>query len=223
MTKKYFLLFGALIAGIVIQGCYTQLMTIQEFTQARHERAAVRPDASYSLNYNQNCVSCHSVAELDDRYLDLKYYQVNSVHGIALDRNLWSGYTDVPYGDINEYYPRPIYIVQPNPWWLPPATIVTGGNGTPVSTDRTRTTGATRDAGRAREPIPAAQGTTQPPQSTTPVPSTPPAATTTVAPSTTTPSSGSTSGERSRTDSNSSGGSRTRSDGATRDNGNRPR
>jgi hypothetical protein len=224
MTKvQKILLTGLLILSGILGGCYTQLMTPEEFGQVQREKIRIRSDATYSLNYNQRCVSCHTRAELDDRYFDLKYYGVTSVHGIPLDPIVWSGsdYAS-PYDEIY-FAPQPGIIL---PWWLPPAATVTGQGSAqqPVNSgERIRVTGATRDSGRERDAVQAQ------PQSTTPVGgpavSTPPPASTVTPTQTAAPTQQSTTGsERSRSDGSSgSGESRTRSDGSSRDDSPRPR
>ncbi|MEW5798160.1 MAG: hypothetical protein AB1728_04050 [Bacteroidota bacterium] len=213
-------------------GCYTVLMSPQEFLQSRDEHSSTYSDASFQLNYNRNCLSCHSRAELDDRYLELKYYGVTSVHnGIILEPTAWNNpyvspvYEPDPYGWYNP--------VPAQPWWFPPATSVSGGEQPKTATannNRPRTTGSTRDNTGSRERSQSNPAPTQatPSQSgtgtTTTQPSTPPPATTTAPPpATQTPAASTTSGERSRTDTKpSDSGSRTRDSGSSRD-GNRPR
>lgn len=207
----------ALAVAVTAAGCYTQLMTPQEFSRIRSEQLTSKPAyQSTALNFQQSCVSCHSRAELDDRYLDLRYYGVTTVHGIALDPVAWSGpdyYS--PYDEIY-YAPRPELIT---PWWLPPAVTVQGsGSATGQSGGRIRNNGPTRDNGTGREPVQASPVPSTPSGGTNAA-SPPPAVTT--APSNTTQSSAP--AERTRSESGSTSGSRTRSDGSTRDEGNRPR
>ncbi len=223
------------VSVLSVSGCYTVLMSPQEFLQSRHEESVSgMSDASFQLNYNQNCFSCHSKTELDDRYWELKYYGISTVHnGVVLEPTAWNNpyvspvYEPDPYG---WYDPVPA-----QPWWFPPATRISGSEQpkTPTATDnRPRTTGSTRDNSGSRERSQSNPAPTQatPSQQTTGTtststqPSTPPPATTTVTPpATQTPASSTTSGERSRTDTKSSDSSgRSRESGSSRD-GNRPR
>lgn len=219
MTKNGKILIGlTLVLTVTSAGCYTQLMTPQEFTQVRREQLKPLPaDQSYSLNFRQSCVSCHSRAELDDRYIDLQYYGVMSVHGMRLDPTAWSG--SEYYSPYDEVYfaPRPDLIT---PWWLPPAVTVQG-SGSYIEQGKTngrpRVTGSTRDTQPDRGAVQASPPSTTNSTGTTSAP--PPAVSTTPS---ATPSS-STGTDRTRSDSSGGTGSRTRTDGSTRDDGNRPR
>lgn len=233
--KAYKAVLGiTVVAVIFISGCYTVLMTPQEFAQAQRERSAVQSDASYQVNYNQNCLSCHSKSELDDRYLELKYYGITTVHnGIVVDPLAWNTpytspvYEPDPYG---WYNPAPS-----QPWWIPPGTSVAGGvNASPstVEKDRVRTSGSTRDATETRERSQANQTPTQATPSqpvggtTATTPSNPPPATTVTTQPPAQQPANSGSSERSRTETKSSdSGSKTRSSGSSRDSssGDRPR
>ncbi|MDD8016812.1 MAG: hypothetical protein PHP42_00415 [Bacteroidota bacterium] len=220
-TTKKILCTSVLFGVIIFAGCYTQLMTPQEYTKER--RQTVETQVVQSENYN-HCLSCHSREELDDRYIDLKYYGIHTVHdGIPLDPIAWNDpYASPGYIPEIEYgWPRPNNIL---PWWLPPAASVTATTQTETK-DRTRTAGATRDANdrtRRSEPI----STYTPPS--TPVggtsPSTPsPAAT--VAPPKQTQQSATTNstGRTKDSTSNTNSTSRTRDSGSTRDDGDRHR
>jgi hypothetical protein len=221
MTQNGKILSGlVLVLILTMPGCYTQLMTPQEFTQVRREQLkAEKSDASFSLNYQQNCVSCHSRSELDDRYLDLQYYGVTSVHGISLNPIAWSG--SEYYSPYDEIYfaPRPDLVT---PWWLPPAVFIQG-SGTSIeqgqSAGRPRITGSTRDTKPDRGTVQASPPSTTNSTGTTTAP--PPAVSTT--PSATQTPSSSTDTDRTRSDSGNTTGNRTRTDGSTRDDGNRPR
>ena len=221
------------ISVLSVSGCYTVLMTPQDFLQSRHEEStSVYSDASFQLNYNHNCLSCHSATELDDRYWELKYYGIATVHnGVVLEPTAWNTpytspvYEPDPYG---WYNPAPS-----QPWWIPPATRVSGSQQPTTATvnnDRPRTTGSTRDNTGSRERLQANPSPTQATPSqpatgttTTTQPSTPPPATTTAPPPTTQTPASTKSGDRSRSDTKSSdSSSRTRDDGSSRD-GNRPR
>lgn len=233
MVSSTFKFIIVLAAVLSVGGCYTVLMTPQEFLQDRQEDSAIRSDASHRLNYNQNCISCHSRAELDDRYLEMKSYGVMTVHnGIALEPAAWNNpymtpmYEPDPYG---WYTPVPS-----QPWWIPPATTVAGGGDPTTSTEkgnRVRETGSTRDNTGSRErsqsqPSPTLATPSQPVGGTTATPpSTPPPATTVAPqPATQQPAATTNSGERSRTDAKpaDSNSGRTRDSGSSRD-GNRPR
>jgi len=226
ISSKIFLAAAVTVLGF--SGCYTQLMTPQEFVETQRDDIA-RADASSSLNYNQNCYSCHSKAELDDRYIDWKYYGVTTAHGgITVEPIAWNNpytapvYEPDPYG---WYNPAPS-----QPWWLPPAVVgsVSSSTAPSVSTkpvERTRTDGSTRrDNGGERsrtEPIPAqSQSQSQTPTgdntstSTSSSSSTPPPAVSTTPPTRTQTSSTPANSERSKSDSNTSN-----TDGKTRDNG----
>lgn len=231
MASSNLKIIVAVITVLSLSGCYTVLMTPQEFLQTRNEESSIRSDASFQLNYNQNCLSCHSTTELDDRYLELKYYGITTVHGgIALEPTAWNTpytspiYESDPYG---WYEPAPAH-----PWWISSATRVSGGGQTVTTTEnksKVRTTGSTRDNNGTRErsqpnPAPTQATPSQPVGGTTSTtPSNPPPATTvTPQPATTTDT-----GTRTRTESKSSDGnsSRTRNSGSSRDSssGNRPR
>lgn len=236
--KTHTIIFGIVVsAALFFGGCYTVLMTPQEFTQLRRESVAVKPDASYSLNYNQSCLSCHSRAELDERYVEWKYYGVTTAHnGIILDPTAWNTpyasplYEPDPYGWYNP--------VPSQPWWVPPATSVVGGgqSATNAGTEnRVRETGSTRDDRKTRErphtnTTPTQASPSQPVGGTTSsAPTNPPPATSvSTTPSTQTPQPASSTGttERSRTETKSDdSGSRTRNSGSSRDaeSGKRPR
>jgi len=206
-----------LFLTLTTAGCYTQLMTPQEFTQVRREQlTSVHADESYSLNFQQSCVSCHSRAELEDRYIDQQYYGVMVVHGIRLDPIAWSG-SDY-YSPYDEVYfaPRTDLIT---PWWLPPAVTVQGSGATQGQPGgRIRVTGTTRDNGTGREPVQASP--VVPPASGGTNAATPPPAVTTTPTNAATPTTGT---ERTRSDSGGTTGNRTRTDSPTRDEGNRPR
>lgn len=176
------------LSVIAFAGCYTQLMTPQQYVQYRKqavtESGALTADATTPLNYNRDCLSCHSKYELEDRYQELVSNGLMTVHGYALDRSLWDSpyaieyYTPDPYG-----WRRPVYS---NPWWIPPAAAISSTSSSATSTsERSRTTGNTRD-GNTRsdrtEPLPAYIPSTNSSSGTTPAPSTPAPAASTVAP-----------------------------------------
>lgn len=236
MSKTTMIKLSVLFAAsIVTAGCYTKLMTPQEFVQTqRYQVKRTYSDNSYSLNYNQSCVSCHSTNELNERYDELSQLGVMSVHnGIPFEPSRWENTVAVQHpiiliADPDPYWPGPASPV--NPWWSPPVTnssaptAPAAGNG-----NRIRENGPNRDGNRNGErdaPIPSP--TYSQPQSggssSAPLPTAPPStvnSTPTPAPQPAQTSSG----DRSR-DSNSSSGSteRTRDNGASRDSGgSRPR
>lgn len=218
-------------ASIIASGCYTQLMAPQEFVQSRKLQTQSKPmiaDNSYSVNYNQSCVTCHTVTELDERTEELEYYGVTTVHdGILLSAHQWNEpvqYFPPAYDPI--FWPRPGYPI--DDWWLPPATAIitppTNGNG-----ERIRTGGSTRDGNKDRDrSTPTTYTQPQTPvggNGTTQTPSNPPPATTVTPQQPATPPAQTNDNARSR-DSNDTdnSSSRTRNDGSSRDSsGNRPR
>jgi len=223
-------MFIVVVVVFSASGCYTKLMTPQEFVHTqRYQSKKSLADNSYSVNYNQSCVTCHSVTELNERAEDLEYYGVRTVHnGISLSSRLWIGETvfqpNILVPTPSPYWPSPYDPV--TPWWAPLGTTTTttlpSGDG-----NRIRNGGVTRDENREGErSAPISSPTYTQPQTpvggTTPVPSTP-APAVQLAPSTT-PAQQSDSGRTRESNDNTNSSSRTRSDGATRDdNGNRPR
>lgn len=165
------LLFGVL--SIILSGCYTQLMTPQDYIKIRKQQSSVTiANNSYSINYNQSCTSCHSVAELNERAEELEYYGIRTVHdGILLSSRQWLNENpgNITYGDPGQiYWPTPMFPI--NPWWLPSAVVVIHG-----SEQNQETT--TPKKKRADNPSRGNEGTTereQPtPTYTSPVPATP--------------------------------------------------
>lgn len=165
--------FGVL--SITLSGCYTQLMTPQDYIKIRKQQSSVTiANNSYSINYNQSCTSCHSIAELNERAEELEYYGVRTVHdGIFLSSRQWLNESpnpgDILYGDTRPiYWPTPIAPI--NPWWLPtPAVVIHGSEQNQETT--------TPKKKRADNPSRGNEGTTgreQPtPTYTSPVPATP--------------------------------------------------
>lgn len=222
------------VVSLTVSGCYTKLMTPQEFVQSqRYQAKRTIADNSYSVNYQQSCVSCHSTNELNERYDEFSQLGITSVHnGIPFDPSRWENVTTaqqpiiyVPAPD--PFWPSPSSPV--NPWWAP---VSTSGSQTAPATDpgtRIRDNGPTRDGqrnGERQTPIPSStytSPTTSGTSTSTPLPTSAPS-TVNSAP-TPAPPVQSDSNDRSR-DSNSSSGStdRTRDNGSTRDNsGARPR
>ncbi len=122
--KIFFLTLG--ITSIFLAGCYTQLMTPQDYIKSRNTHPVVQMDMSSEINYSNNCLSCHSRSELDDRYYDMQTYGVVSAHGFRIDPSMWIA-TNLPV------YEPPYFPDSPgapvSPWWLPPPVIVTGSAG----------------------------------------------------------------------------------------------
>ncbi|MDP1678157.1 MAG: hypothetical protein Q8L88_14975 [Bacteroidota bacterium] len=228
----------SIIALFFVSGCYTQLMTPQDYMKVRTQQSAVPfADNSYSINYNQSCTSCHSVAELNERSEELEYYGVRTVHdGIALSNRLWVSDNTNP--DEIYYAPEPIFWPAPNtpinPWWVPPVSVITTPTQ-PTKGSRPRTNGPTRDGStRGEKDKPISSPTTAQPTTpvggttTTPVTTAPaPAVTITPAQSSTTPSQPTESGRTRDTssDGNTTTTTKTRSEGSSRDSsgGARPR
>mgnify|MGYP001612772288 CR=1 FL=1 len=204
-----------------ISGCYTVLMTTKDAPLASRRSSSTNTriaggNFASTLDYNQNCFSCHSQVELDDRDFDMTRSGVNIVHGIPYSAMLWasSGRNSIendPYG-----WRRP---AESLPWWVPPAASTPSTGGTSSSAEsgnRRRESGSTRGGEaprRERDTTPVASPTpTAPPTSTpTPAPAVQPAVSTT--PSVTPPPStppAQQEGTRSRT---------TSSDGPTRKSG----
>jgi hypothetical protein len=224
----------SLLTAVFVSGCYTQLMTPQDYMMIRkRQSSAPIADNSYSINYNQSCTSCHSVAELNERAEELESMGILTVHdGVLLSSHQWIN--ENPYADPGPiYWPGPTGPILP-PWWEPPVTVVTVPTASPSKGNRPRPDGTTRDDRpdiiRDR-PIPAPP-TAQPPApvgGTTPVsiptPSAP-AVIITPAPAST-PASQPAEGGRTRdtNSSNESSTTKTRSDGQSRDSsgGSRPR
>ena len=112
---------GLLLCGMLLftGGCYTVLWAPGSTGESGYtsEGAASPHDGSYELNYSDNCLSCHSQAELDDRSYDMQKVGMVSAHGIAIDRYGWQS---------------PSTVV---PWWyneLPPAPPTAVSSSTPV-------------------------------------------------------------------------------------------
>lgn len=142
-----------------LSGCYTVLMTSSDSAEGEGDLTSSDPsqgDYSSEISYNQNCLSCHSQAELDDRYYDMQSVGMVSAHGMNID----------PYG-----WKTPAASV---PWWyevIAPVPSTAVSSATPASGTqsgpRTRTTGSTRGSDGTRT-----RGTTD---ASTPVPTTAPA------------------------------------------------
>lgn len=154
-------IFGVLItfAAIAISGCYTVLMHPSVLTSSEKEYTPQEPsrgDFTSEISYSQNCLSCHSQAELDDRYFDMNQAGIHYAHGMSID----------PYG-----WQRPTTSL---PWWegvfapIPP-TGISSSQPTTVSGPRRRESGVTRGGERTRAtPAPSDQTTTTSTTSTAP-------------------------------------------------------
>jgi hypothetical protein len=205
-------------------------MTPQEFIQTQRTQG-VRSiaDNSFSVNYNQSCVSCHSIMELNERSEEMEYYGINSVHnGYPLSSQVWLPVYSPGIGN-------DVIVPGTNPYWPPQnrtgATWWSPTTGTAVSSgsiDRPRSGGATRDTPEVRErpqstapPVYSQPGSTSGGTSSAPPASTP-TVTTQSSPASPAPS---TDGGRTREGSSTvNPAGKTRNDGATRDNeSNRPR
>lgn len=216
-------------AALTVAGCYTQLMTPQEFVQVRRSVQSgmtAGPNNAFTVNYNQSCVTCHSVNELNERAEEMEYYGIRSVHnGYLLSSQDWLA--PVAGGFTGGGNPTDPIILYPTPvlwptnqtvrssWWQP------AGGTTTVT--RPRSDGPTRDPGAGRDRSPVYTQPAAPPASPAPAPGTSsPTSTTTTKPASTTPAETTRSRESSDTSAPSS--SRPRTDGATRDDSaNRPR
>lgn len=146
-TRLLMIIPAAICAAMMVSGCYTQLMTPQEFIQVKRGMTArSAPDQTYALNYNQSCVSCHSVSELNERAEEMEYYGIRSVHdGYLLSSRDWN--SPYPVGTIIEGPAGPVLWPPPAapsiPWWNP--TIVSSPTAPAQSTapqERRRTGGA---------------------------------------------------------------------------------
>ena len=219
-----------ILSGIFFAGCYTQLMTPQEFVQIQRQSSKrIIIDNSYSVNYNQSCVTCHSQSELNERAEELEMMGVRTVHnGVLLSsrpgENISTENPPIYISDPNPYWTHPYLPV--NPWWSPPVSTGTTTSSTPSNGNRTRDDGTTRDGNRERDrSTPTTYTTPQSPVggSTPSVPVSPPPASTVSTPPPAAPAQSNDS-ERSRESSGGNNSSRTRSDGNSRDDsGNRPR
>lgn len=209
-------------AAVMAAGCYTQLMTPQEFIQVRRSVQTTGgggANNAFTVNYNQSCVNCHSMNELNERAEEMEYYGIRSVHnGVLLSSRDWQMPVEavtydgsIPPGASILIIGAPLWptaqVVQ-SPWWLPA--------GAPVTT-RPRTDGPTRDPNTTRDRSPVYTQPSIPPASPdpAPVPTTTTTTTTTSQPAAAPPAEST----RSRDGSSSSAPStsRTRTDGSTRD------
>ena len=142
------------VSGLLfMSGCYTVLMHPSVLTSSEEEspQATSRGDFTSDISYNQNCLNCHSQAELDDRYYDMGQAGMHYAHGLNID----------PYG-----WQRPATSL---PWWdgvfaQIPSTAASSASPTTESGPRRRSSGATRGGDRQRvttsQSEPATTGTT---------------------------------------------------------------
>lgn len=123
------------VSGLLIMsGCYTVLMHPSVLTLSEEEttpQATSQGDFTSEISYNQNCLNCHSQAELDDRYYDMGQAGMHYAHGMSID----------PYG-----WQRPATSL---PWWdgvlVPiPTTAASSTPSTTESGPRRRSSGVTR-------------------------------------------------------------------------------
>lgn len=136
--KAFGLLF--VLGLLALSGCYTVLMHPSLLTSSEGEstpQAASQGDFTSEISYNQNCLNCHSQAELDDRYYDMGRVGMRYAHGMSID----------PYG-----WQRPATSL---PWWdgvfAPiPSTAASSGTSTTESGPRRRSSGVTRGGDRQR-------------------------------------------------------------------------
>ena len=219
----------SILAALSTGGCYTKLMTPNEFVHTqRSQPKTTFADNSYSINYHQSCVTCHSSTELNERAEELESYGVQSVHdGILLSSRLWlDGSADGPYIVVpSPYWPNPYNPV--SPWWAPPASAVSTTSTGTGDGMRNRTGGATRDGNReADRSTPISSPTYSQPQTSSGSSTQAPASSTPavrVAPSTSpAPTNDSARSRETKETTNST--NRARSDGSSRDDsGDRPR
>lgn len=141
-TNSGMKIFGLLfVFGVLaMSGCYTVLMHPSVLTSSEREstpQTSSQGDFTSDISYNQNCLNCHSQAELDDRYYDMERAGMHYAHGMSID----------PYG-----WQRPATSL---PWWdgvlAPiPATAVSSTQSTNESGPRRRSSGVTRGGDRQR-------------------------------------------------------------------------
>lgn len=135
-TDSVKMIIGSLfLTGLLAaSGCYTVLMYPSVLTTSEKEYTPQEysgGDFTSEISYNQNCLNCHSQAELDDRYYDMGQVGMHFAHGITID----------PYG-----WRRPTTSI---PWWdgvlapIPPAAFIPTSSTT-ESGPRRRSSGVTR-------------------------------------------------------------------------------
>ncbi len=169
-----------------IGGCYTVLMDPSRMTSMSDESSAPtssQDDYTSDISYNQNCLSCHSQAELDNSYYGSQNGRLIAAHGMSID----------PYG-----WRAPSTSL---PWWsgaiapVPPTAMSSSSSPASESGPRQRTTGSTRGGDQSRPDI---HASTSAPTITTTTTTAPPPPTADAA------TSNGTTTDRSRTTSNNS-------------------
>jgi len=163
MNMKSIQRFGALAAfplAIFVAGCYTVLMS-PSGTVASDGRSGDQEYAhnnSSEISYSDNCLSCHSQAELDDRYYDMQKVGMVTAHGMNIDRYGWQSPSSVVpwwYGDIAPVPPTAVSSSTPAP------ASDGGVRKRPVGATRGGDDGASAGSGtEASAPVPAATTTT---------------------------------------------------------------
>ena len=130
-----------LCVAFAIGGCYTVLMHPSVLTSTEQEYPAQSTsvgDYTSEISYSQNCLSCHSQTELDDRYFDMQKAGMQYAHGMSID----------PYG-----WRAPSVSV---PWWIGVYAPIpqSGVAGVPASGSdkgsRRRDSGSSRGSDRSR-------------------------------------------------------------------------
>jgi hypothetical protein len=143
--KSLGIFITAFLTGTAFYGCYTVVMwpSDSDTSQLSSDSSETGGNYSSDIYYNSDCLSCHSQAELDDRYYDLNHSGITVVHGESID----------PYG-----WRSPIESV---PWWVPeapaPVAAISIAGSSPNSSvpaannSRRRTDGSARNDGRRPE------------------------------------------------------------------------
>ena len=179
---------------LFMSGCYTVLMTPGSTGRDDYASGGVvsESDEPSELNYSDNCLSCHSQTELDDRSYDMQKVGMVSVHGITLDQSGWQSPSSA------------------SPWWgapVPPAPPAAASISAPTSSpnkpEKKRPTGDSRGS----EATPASDPGTQA-SSPAPAASSVPAAPTP-------PPAAAVGRDRSSTGGDQNSGDRTRTSGST--------
>lgn len=204
-------------------GCYTKLMPFKDAVAVRKASVAQnRSGGNFTsdLNYRDNCLSCHSEAELADRAGDMDYAGIHTVHDLPYDPYGWQNpYTQPPW-----WQPEPIILIGGGPMGQP--VIMTNPSGTgsapattlsPSNANRRRETGSTRTSERTRDANPTATSTPAPTPAPTSSGSSGPGAVTIIAPSQPAQTPAPAPAADTRTRSGSSEGSNTRKSGSGRE------
>jgi hypothetical protein len=128
------IIFILAAAAVIFAGCYTVILSPKTVSQYK-EYAKKPASADGELNYYDDCRSCHSTAELNDRAYDMQHAGIRIVHGLPVD----------PYGW--NYGPTAM-----TPWWndSPIAPLPAGtASNTKTPAAKTPATGV-QDAGTTR-------------------------------------------------------------------------